>query len=53
MKKYVIATLIVLALSLYLGKFFYEDYYKNVPVSSRPQNLIAKFLDSEIWDVFE
>lgn len=53
MKKYIIATLIVIALSLFLGKVIYEDYYKEIPVSSRPQNIIAKFLDSEIWDILE
>ena len=53
MKKYLIATLIVVALTLFMGKVIYEDHYKAVPVSKRPQNIIARFLDSEIWDIFE
>ena len=36
MKKYLIAALIVVALTLFMGKVIYEDHYKAVPVSKQP-----------------
>ncbi len=53
MKKYIIATLIVLALTIFLSKVFYDYHYKDIPPCIRPVTPVTNIMENIIWDPWE
>lgn len=50
MKKYYIAILVTFALTVYLGKMLYDDYYRGLAFYDRPDTIITRFMEGMIWD---
>ena len=53
MKKYIIATLIVVALTIFLSKVFYDYHYKEIPPCVRPVTPVTSIMENIIWDPWE
>ena len=49
MKKYIIATLIIVALTIFLSKVFYDYHYKEIPPCVRPVTPVTRIMENIIW----
>ncbi len=51
MKKYIFATVVVVFFTVFFGKIFYDDHYKDIPPYDRPDTIITRFMENMIWNV--
>ena len=49
MKKYIIAALIVAALTIFISKVIYDEHYKEIPPCVRPVTPVTSIMENIIW----